>query len=197
LDIKGMTEWEEIREARRKQKELEQQQREAVQQLEAEAEPDVVVSDQVEQPTDVLVTVEEILEEPADGAAVQTVDQVEDLLETATDSPPEIDEDQLLESLILEEETVAQETQEDAASGLSVDELQSFTLDDVAILDDDAEEEEPEDAMPELPLVPLLTPDAGKIRFAEDLIEDERGGRRTGRGRRGGGARGGARRGGR
>jgi N utilization substance protein A len=197
LDIKGMTEWEEIREARRKQKELEEQQREVVQQLEAEAEPDVVVDDQVEQPTDVLVTVEEILEEPADGAAVQTVDQVEDLLETATDSPPEIDEDQLLESLILEEETVAQETQEDAASGLSVDELQSFTLDDVAILDDDAEEEEPEDAMPELPLVPLLTPDAGKIRFAEDLIEDERGGRRTGRGRRGGGARGGARRGGR
>ena len=197
LDIKGMTEWEEIREARRKQKELEEQQREVVPQLEAEAEPDVVVDDQVEQPTDVLVTDEEILEEPADGAAVQTVDQVEDLLETATDSPPEIGEDQLLESLILEEEAVAQETQEDAASGLSVDELQSFTLDDVAILDDDAEEEEPEDAMPELPLVPLLTPDAGKIRFAEDLIEDERGGRRTGRGRRGGGARGGARRGGR
>ena len=204
LDIKGMTEWEEIRETRRKQKELEEQEREAVQQLEAEAELEVAVDDQVEQPTDVLATDdEERLEETAGAAAVQTADQEEGLLDTATDSPPEIDEDQLLESLILEDEAAAKETADDDASGLSVDELQSFTLDDVTVvddvtvLDDDAGEEEPEDAMPELPLVSLLTPDAGKIRFAEDLIEDERGGRRAGRGRRGGGARGGARRGGR
>jgi hypothetical protein len=69
-------------------------------------------------------------------------------------------------------------------------------LDDVEPLVNDEEEEE-EDVLPELPDLSVIAPDAGKIRFAEDLIEDVRGGRRDRRGRRGGGARGAARGGGR
>ena len=60
-----------------------------------------------------------------------------------------------------------------------------------------SDDEEEEDVLPELPDLTVLAPDAGKIRFAEDLIEDVRGGRRDRRGRRGGGARGAARGGGR
>ena len=205
LDIKGMTEWEEIREARRKQKEEEEKNREAAAALEATAEPEIEVAEQVDQPADVLVAAEEAVEEAAEGAAARVEAQVEGLveeqaeglLEAVVDTPSNLDEEQLLESLILEEEATAEDSPVDDSSGLSVDELQSFTLDDVAILDDDGEDEPPEPEMPELPLATVLTPDAGKIRFAEDLIEDVRGGRRAGRGRRGGAARGGARRGGR
>ena len=205
LDIKGMTEWEEIREARRKQKEEEEKNREAAAALEATAEPEIEVAEQVDQPADVLVAAEEAVEEAA-GVAVASVEgqaeglveeQAEGLLEVVVEPPSDLDEEQLLESLILEEEATAEDSPVDDSSGLSVDELQSFTLDDVAILDDDGEDEPPEPEMPELPLATVLTPDAGKIRFAEDLIEDVRGGRRAGRGRRGGAARGGARRGGR
>ena len=205
LDIKGMTEWEEIREARRKQKEEEEKNREAAAALEATAEPEIEVAEQVDQPADVLVAAEEAVEEAAEGAVARVEGQVEGLveeraeglLEAVVDTPSDLDEEQLLESLILEEEATAEDSPVDDSSGLSVDELQSFTLDDVAILDDDGEDEPPEPEMPELPLATVLTPDAGKIRFAEDLIEDVRGGRRAGRGRRGGAARGGARRGGR
>ena len=92
-----------------------------------------------------------------------------------------LDEDQLLEALIREEEdsTVATPAAGEESAGLSVEELQSFTLDDVEPLDDDEElddEGELEDVLPELPDLAALAPDAGKIRFAEDLIED-RGGR--------------------
>ena len=205
LDIKGMTEWEEIREARRKQREEEEKNREAAAALEATAEPEIEVAEQVDQPADVLVAAEEAVEEAAEGAVARVEGQVEGLveeqaeglLEAVVEPPSDLDEEQLLESLILEEEAVGEDSPVDDSSGLSVDELQSFTLDDVAILDDDGEDEPPEPEMPELPLATVLTPDAGKIRFAEDLIEDVRGGRRAGRGRRGGAARGGARRGGR
>ena len=205
LDIKGMTEWEEIREARRKQKEEEEKNREAAAALEATAEPEIEVAEQVDQPAEVLVAAEEAVEEAAEGAVARVEGQVEGLveeqaeglLEAVVNTPSDLDEEQLLESLILEEEAAGEDSPVDDSSGLSVDELQSFTLDDVAILDDDGEDEPPEPEMPELPLATVLTPDAGKIRFAEDLIEDVRGGRRAGRGRRGGAARGGARRGGR
>ena len=44
--------------------------------------------------------------------------------------------------------------------------------------------------VPDSPAMAIVTPDAGKIRFAEDLIEDARGGgRRNNRARRGGAAR--------
>ena len=65
-----------------------------------------------------------------------------------------------------------------------------------AIADDDEEEEEflEEEDGELLPEPLVLTPDAGKIRFAEDIVGEHRGGgRRDRRGRRGGGARGGNR----
>jgi len=105
-----------------------------------------------------------------------------------------LDEEALLEALIKEEEDEDIRLVEDknndegtVSSGLSVDELADFTLDEVEeeFEDDSAEEEELEDVPPQ---VPLLTPDAGKIRFAEDLMGEFRGPSRANRraARRGG-----------
>ncbi len=200
LDIKGMTEWEEIREARLRQRELEAEL--AAQVPEVEEEPPVEAEDAVTQPQDVLEVTEEASEEEQGIAATPEVVTSED--ETAqpdtVDTVATVDEDELLEALMREEEEAAGETpqlvEEDAFAGLSVDELQSFTIDDVEAVEEEGDEDDADFDLPELPQVPLLTPDAGKIRFAEDLIEDVRGGRRAGRGNRGGGNRGG-RRGGR
>ena len=202
LDIKGMTEWEKIRETRLQQLALAQKERALA---EAEAEAETVI--EMEAPTATLAT------EPAPAADVtdQATEQADADLEIAAPAEPEpatgevaevLNEDELLESLIREEEeaapTVAAGTGQETG-GLSVEELQAFTLDDVEPLDDDEDEEDllPElPEMPEMPALPdlaALAPDAGKIRFAEDLIDDVRGARTGRRGRRGGGARGGAR----
>ena len=60
----------------------------------------------------------------------------------------------------------------------------------------DLTDEEEEGELPDFNDLPVLIPDAGKIRFAEDIVEEFRGGGRGGRRRKGGGARGGARGGG-
>ena len=87
-----------------------------------------------------------------------------------------IDEEALLEALIRdEEESKPEETEPEET--LSVDDLATFTLDEVM----EEDEEEEEDLFPDLPEVPVLTPDAGKIRFAEDLVGETRGGGRGGR----------------
>ena len=197
LDIKGMTEWEKIRETRLQQLALAQKERAL-----AEAEAETVI--EMEAPTATLAT------EPAPAADVtdQATEQADADLEIAAPAEPEpatgevaevLNEDELLESLIREEEeaapTVAAGTGQETG-GLSVEELQAFTLDDVEPLDDDEDEEDFLPELPELPALPdlaALAPDAGKIRFAEDLIDDVRGARTGRRGRRGGGARGGAR----
>ena len=112
---------------------------------------------------------------------------------------PDYDEDALLETLIAEEEATAVAVEDGAATddslGLSVDALESLTIDDmVEEFDEDEEEyedeedEETDPAMAELLAgLPNLAPDAGKIRFAEDIVGDFRGGDR--RRRRGGGNR--------
>ena len=199
LDIKGMTEWEKIRETRLQQLALAQKERALA---EAEAEAETVI--EMEAPTATLAT------EPAPAADVtdQATEQGDADLEIAAPAEPEpatgevaevLNEDELLESLIREEEeaapTVAAGTGQETG-GLSVEELQAFTLDDVEPLDDDEDEEDLLPELPEMPALPdlaALAPDAGKIRFAEDLIDDVRGARTGRRGRRGGGARGGAR----
>ena len=195
LDIKGMTEWEQIREERLRQRATAQKE-EAVAVLTEET--------GVEAETPVATLATEI--EPAvEDATAQTVAepvvaaevQAEETPAPAAEVTEALDEDQLLEALIREEEesTAAEATGEDSA-GLSVEELQSFTLEDVGPLDDEEEEEDSLPELPELPELPdlsALAPDAGKIRFAEDLIDDVRGGRTGRRGRRGGGARGGSR----
>ena len=116
--------------------------------------------------------------------------------EPAEIAEPELDEDALLEALMAEEEAAAAAAPEpvatDDALGLSVDALDSLTIDDVVEeFEEDEEEEEEEEADPEmaelLAGLPNLAPDAGKIRFAEDIVGDFRGGDR--RRRRGGGNR--------
>ena len=202
LDIKGMTEWEEIREARLRQRELEAELAAAAEVAKAEDESPVEIEDTVEQPEDVLEVTEEATEEEQAlvPSSEVTTDEYAAAQPEAVGVAETIDEDQLLEELIREEEEdteqTGQQVDEDEFAGLSVDELQSFTIEDVETLDEEEDEDDADFDLPELPQMPVLTPDAGKIRFAEDLIEDVRGGRRAGRGNRGGGNRGG-RRGGR
>ena len=173
---------------------------------EAEALVDVApVSETVQAEIDSLVT--EAIAAPAetepepvlDAVAGQTQDIViETPPEPAVAAEPELDEDALLEALMAEEEAAAAASPEpvatDDALGLSVDALDSLTIDDVVEEfeeEDEEEEEEEEEADPQmaelLAGLPNLAPDAGKIRFAEDIVGDFRGGDR--RRRRGGGNR--------
>ena len=143
----------------------------------AESEPEPVVEPVAAEPQEIVA---ETSAEP---------DQVPDV---------EIDEDALLEALMAEEEAAAAAAElvaaDDESVGLSVDALESLTIDDVVEEFDEDEEEfedDDEEADPEmaelLAGLPNLAPDAGKIRFAEDIVGDFRGGDR--RRRRGGGNR--------
>ncbi len=210
LDIKGMTEWEEIREARMhaaaEAAARAAEEAAALAAAKAEAEGGAVEADEPELAPEpaVVAEAEAIIEEMSEAldAAAESADAPaeEPTIQVIAD---DIDEDSILEELIREEELLKQgETEEEpvetvAEVGLSVDDLESFTLDDVAVIDDEEEEdEEPEDDGLSFGDLPVLTPDAGKIRFAEDIVEDIRGGGRRGgggRSRRGGGG-GGSRR---
>ena len=200
LDIKGLTEWEEIKETR--QRELEERSRLAAiaaaaaaaevaaeseaEALEAVAEAEAIIAD-----TDSAETSQETV---AASALEEAPPVAEESDATAIAEVEVIDEDALLEALIRDEEEVEGTIAEDSDS-LSVDALASFTLD--GVMEEDDEEAEEEELFPDLPEVPILTPDAGKIRFAEDLVGESRGGGRGGRRRNtGGGAGRGARRGG-
>ena len=145
---------------------------------------------------EVAVAPETVIETPTDAEA--TVSVAADA--TVTEATEEQDEDKILEALINEEEQTQQtgdQAQVAAETGFSVEDLESFTLGDTQLLDNEDDEEEDEDAdremaPDEVDLVPSLSvvmPDAGKIRFAEDIVEESRG---AGRGNRKGGRRGGA-----
>ena len=187
LDIKGMTEWEEIREARRLKTAAE-----ATEKVEEEtAATAVAVLDAHEakvQEADAPAATDTQEESPVAVVDAETVEVAGPVGEKA-------DEDEILEALIREEE--GKEALEAAATGeasspsFSVDDLDSFTLGDVGTIEDDEEQDEKELVLvPDSPAMAVVTPDAGKIRFAEDLIEDARGGgRRNNRARRGGAAR--------
>ena len=200
LDIKGMTEWEEIREARLHAA-AEAAARAAAASAAVQVEEAVATAEAL--PAELAVPEPEV--EAIDlVATVGAPEETTEILEPepmATEEPvaitvaEDIDEDSVLEALILEEEMLKQsqdevpEVEETSDVGISVDDLDSFTLDDMEILDDD--EEELEEGLPlDFGELPVLTPDAGKIRFAEDIVEDIRGGGRRGGGgrtRRGGG----------
>ena len=206
LDIKGMTEWEEIREERRLATA-------AAAQAEAEGKTESdegveVPAAELEEATTLLEAVSEAVETAVQDAPVAEVGEVEPTVAEVDVADldgiaPELNEDAILEALILEEETAApvSEIADEATTSFSVEDLESFTLADVDLLDDEDEEEEEGEEEGEiilLPETPVLTPGAGVIRFAEDIVDEERGGgRRSGRGRRGGGANRGSRRGGR
>ncbi len=205
LDIKGMTEWEEIREARLRA--AAQAAAEAAAKSAALAEAAALAElETEEQQADLAAAVAEAVAIVEEAAAAEAVEEAAiDALEvpaTAEESVPEpivsdVDEDSVLEALIREEEEqlqaqltqeTAQETSE-ASPGLSVEDLDSFTLAEMPVMELDDEEEDLESEPLEFTEMPVLTPDAGKIRFAEDIVEDIRGGGRRsgGRSRRGGG----------
>jgi N utilization substance protein A len=206
LDIKGMTEWEEIREARLHA--AAQAAAEAAARAAALAEQGA--EEQEAELVAAVAEAEAIVEEAAAEAPVAVVEaastEMAEVMEPVATEPiaeavvSEVDEDSVLEALIREEENQVQQQQDEEATqqtagasvGLSVDDLDSFTLDEISVVDVDDEEED-DDLEEEPPLeiteMPVLTPDAGKIRFAEDIVEDIRGGGRRGggRSRRGGG----------
>ena len=221
LDIKGMAEWEEIREARL------QAAAEAAARAAAEgaARAKAKAAEQAaeareEEPAVAPVAADAV----AETAAEATVAEAAPIAPPETPETPEtiavtmdpetmdeavipelavspLDEETILEALIREEDAQQQIQQTAAESldisvGISVDDLESFTLEDVPVADVEEDDDEEEDDAPfDVVEMPVLTPDAGKIRFAEDIVEDIRGGGRRGggRARRGGGG-GGSRR---
>ena len=134
-----------------------------------------------------------VIEESAPEAAAPVAEEAE--------TDPDYDEEAVLAAMLAEEEAAAAvaEAQREAepepepeSVGLSVDALDNLTLDDVIEdydeAEDEFEDEELDEEMSELLAgLPNLAPDAGKIRFAEDIVGDFRGG--SGRRRRGGGNR--------
>lgn len=195
LDIKGLAEWEEIKETR--QRELEEQRRIAALEA-AQAARDAAATDAQEAVAEaeaIVAEAEPTVEQSQPATEVEIVVSTTEVAGEAVAEAEAIDEEALIEALIREEEEAQPEAAEPEAT-LSVDDLASFTLDDVL---EEEDEEEEEEIFPDLPEVPILTPDAGKIRFAEDLVGETRGAGRTGRrGRRstGSGANRGPRRGG-
>ena len=215
LDIKGLTEWGEIREARLRQAKAGEELRpkpELVVQVEVRAEQELITAEAAGAKAGAVATVQTA---DATGtaqrleAAPQAVPEVGPAFgelrpAAAGGVAEELDEDAILEALIQEEEQSAGQPTVDAvagaAAGFSVDDLKAFTLEEVGFVDDEEEDDEPEEILRVLPELPVLTPDAGKIRFAEDIVDEARGGARRDRKTRRGpgtGARGGVRRGGR
>ena len=208
LDLKGVTEWEEIREARlsaaRAKAEADAKAAALAQQQAAETEaaaPEVAAATpesapSTEAPPEMLPVEEAAAAAVADvGLEVAAAPPPEPIAELPPEPAPavaEVDEDRILEELISAEQTelVTAGAGAETAAGISVEDLGSFTLNDLQADDDEEpEEEEFDEALPVLAEMPVLTPDAGKIRFAEDIVEDIRGGGRRGggRSRRGGG----------
>ncbi len=185
LDIKGMTEWEEIRERAASG---------ATATAEPAVEPEIAAEAAAEAVEEAIAIVEEA------GAAAEPVAATVE--SDAVIPTAELDEDSILEALIRDEEQTATPVEAVAEEGLSVEDLGAFTLEDVELSDDEDEDDDEDDEegdLGEIADLGVLIPDAGKIRFAEDIVEDFRGGgrrRRSGGGARGGARGGGARRGG-
>ena len=217
LDIKGMTEWEEIKESTQTLSDVAEDS-ENVTTIDSDDAADAV-DEAIAIVEEAGVIVEEI--SPIVEEISEVVEEVSAIAEEPVEEPPEtiafteatsvaqnqandVDEDSILEALIREEEhqepsVVADEPL--ATEGISVEDLSEFTLDDVELADDDDEEED--STVPDLDDLPVMIPDAGKIRFAEDIVDEYRGGggrgsrrRKCGGNTRGGGARGGGARGG-
>jgi len=186
LDIKGMTEWEEIKGS-------------TVGSATAVAEVDAEVAEVATETEAVAEVIEEAIAIVENVEAAAEAATAEVVAEATTEA---VDEDSILEALIREEDEQAT-VETNSTESLSVEDLGAFTIDDVELSESDDEEYDEDDGAEladfgELNDMPVLTPDAGKIRFAEDIVEEFRGGARGGRRRKGGGggARGGGARGG-
>ena len=169
LDIKSMAEWE----AEKAQIKLEAQ---------AAAEAEVKAKEEAEKLA---------AEQAAEEAEMREFEELERLEKEEAEEKEETVAapvlEEVLEEILAQEEAAAQQAEPQEAPALQ-DELEAFTLDEV--IADEAVEEEEEEELPfedmgdEIWEVPQLTPDAGKIRFAEDILDFERGGGQ-GRSRRG------------
>ncbi|MEC9308653.1 MAG: transcription termination factor NusA [Chloroflexota bacterium] len=182
LDIKGLSEWETSQET--KQAEISEVPEIIAEVTDSTIETnDELVATAVEDSLAVAIESDIITEaaEPQTIAVSKGTDASELTAEIVT---TDVDEDAILEELILQDEIALEaSTGDDNSSdtqGLSVDSLDTFTLDDI----EDASYES-EDSMGEsdgvIDELPILTPDAGKIRFAEDLVPEQRGGGRRDR----------------
>ena len=166
LDIKGMTEWEQIREARL-QAAAEAAAAKAAAVAVARAANGTAQDEAASEPEEVetLTPVAEVvaaIEQGLDiGEPTEAVDGA--VPEPAVDAVAgDLDDDSILEALILDEELLTETVAEVEPAveavdvGLSVDDLDTFTLDDMEILDEEDGEEE------NLPLdlgeLPILTP---------------------------------------
>ncbi len=174
LDIKSMSEWE----AEKAQIKLE---------IEAAAEAEAKAREEAEKlAAEQAAAAEEdrILEEE-----IRKIEEEEAAQQTETVAAPVLEE--VLEEILAQEEAAVQEVEETEEAPVLQDEMDAFTLDDIMVEEAvvEEEEEEPFEEMgDEIWEIPQLTPDAGKIRFAEDILDFERGSRegrsRRGRGRR-------------
>jgi N utilization substance protein A len=210
LDIKGLTEWEELREERlrkaQQESALEHRSETVVAQEAAEEVLTEAVAEAAEEIAEaVLAEATAIAEAVAEAAPQAEAEAVETAADVLKEAVPEQDEEEVLDALIREEEEAVQLTEAEAVeepeTGFSVEVLESFTLEGLDLVDEEDEAEEDEDRELDLELLPnfpVLTPDAGKIRFAEDIVDESRGsGRRERKGRRSGAGSRGPRRGGR
>ncbi|MCY4416780.1 MAG: transcription termination factor NusA [Chloroflexi bacterium] len=155
---------------------------------------EVIASEEPEQ-----IEVAVVAEAPAVVGESEII--VADPVSVEADVEPAVDYDEeaLLAELMAEEQAAAAQAEmqaetETEPAGLSVDALDDLTLVDVVEADEEEEDDEEEEGeildeeMNDLLAgLPNLAPDAGKIRFAEDIVGDLRG--NTGRRRRGGGNR--------
>ena len=150
LDIKGMTEWEEIREAR-----LHAAAEAAAAKAAALAEAAAISKAAGESDTEE----QEAEKEAAVAEAVAIVEEAAESFEVSELPEPvaaevvtepvmvAVDEDSILEALIREEEILGEapgaegeDTGTETSVGISVEDLDTFTLDDVEILDEDDDE---------------------------------------------------------
>ena len=175
LDIKSMAEWETLR---------------AQIKLEVEEAPPAALDEEAP-------VAEEQLEVEAVAQAAGVEEQVAEAPEVGGTEEEEkvaapVLEAALAEILAQEEVQLPQaetEEEEEAQPALSVEEtLASLTLGEVDLEEAEEKESTGEELGDDIwQTTPQLTPDAGKIRFAEDILEDFRGSRRERRG--GGGSR--------
>ena len=157
LDIKSMSEWE----AEKAQIKLEA----AVIALEAEAEEEAKAAE--------AAALEDVVAE-----VIEVEEEVREEEEVAV---PVLEE--VLADILAQEEVPVEEEEAPQETISLVEELEILTIEEAE--EDEEEEEAPFEEMgDEIWEIPQLTPDAGKIRFAEDILEYERGGggRRSGRG---------------
>ncbi len=157
LDIKSMAEWE----AEKAQIKIETAEA-AIAVAEEEAAAEAVVDSVVEEAEAVAAAAEEAIQE-----------------EEAVVATPVLEE--ALADILAQEETPSEEEEEPEPVLSLEEELAALTLNET-----DEEELPFEEIGDEVWDIPQLTPDAGKIRFAEDILGEERGGggRRRGGGRR-------------